>query len=169
MSDLVSGLLAYSRIRPPAAKPQPVSADSALEAAIHRLASAVEQSGMVVTRDPLPAVAAESSHLEQLFENLLGNAIKYRRGGVQPQVHFGCRHDDGQWIFSVRDNGIGIEPEYHEKIFQIFQRLHTRAKHPGAGIGLSICKRIVEQYGGRAVSGATCQSLEFGSERQAST
>jgi len=85
----------------------------------------------------------------QLFQNLLGNAIKFQREGVPPRVHLACIREDNQWLFSVRDNGIGIAPEYHENVFSIFRRLHSREKYPGTGIGLSICKKILERHGGR--------------------
>lgn len=149
MSDLVSGLLAYGRVRTPILTGKPVSVDAVLDKALVRLSGEMQASGAVITRDSLPAVAADEQHLTQLFENLISNAIKFRPEGVQPQVHIGCGQHGGQWVFSVRDNGIGIELPFYEKIFQIFQRLHTRQKYPGAGIGLSICKKIVEQHGGR--------------------
>jgi len=101
------------------------------------------------TRDDLPTVAADPTQLTQLFQNLVGNAIKFRRDGVRPEIHVGCRHEGNARVLYVRDNGIGIDPEHHEKVFQIFQRLHGRDKFAGTGIGLAICKKIVEQHGGR--------------------
>jgi light-regulated signal transduction histidine kinase (bacteriophytochrome) len=149
MSDLVSGLLAYSRVRTPAVDGVPVPADTTLDKALASLRSSIDGSQAIITRDPLPAIAGDQVQLEHLFQNLISNAIKFRHEGLQPQVHISCRPEGDQWNFSVRDNGIGIEPQQHEKVFQIFQRLHTRVQYPGAGIGLSICKKIVEQHGGR--------------------
>ncbi len=149
MSELVSGLLAYGRVRAPGDIAAPVQADAALDAALAGLRTTVQESQADITRDPLPAVAADPAHLEQLFQNLISNAVKFRRCSIKPRVHVGCRRDGPRLVFSVGDNGIGIEPQYYEKVFQIFQRLHTRDKYPGAGIGLAICRKIVEQYGGR--------------------
>jgi light-regulated signal transduction histidine kinase (bacteriophytochrome) len=89
----------------------------------------------------------DATQITQLFQNLIGNAIKFR-GEQPPQIHVGVNREPERWIFSVRDNGIGIEPQYFERIFQLFQRLHTRKHYPGTGIGLAICKRIVERHGG---------------------
>ena len=100
-----------------------------------------------MTHDSLPSLRVDATQMTQLFQNLIGNAIKFR--GEQPsQVHVGVRRNPERWVFSVRDNGIGIEPQYFERIFQLFQRLHTRKHYPGTGIGLAICKRIVERHGG---------------------
>ncbi len=97
----------------------------------------------------MPSVTAEPTQLVQLFQNLLSNAIKFRRDGDAPRIHVGCRADAGHWQMSVRDNGIGIAPEHQDRVFLIFQRLHGRDKYAGTGIGLAICKKIVEQHGGR--------------------
>jgi len=108
----------------------------------------MEESGAVVTHDSLPTVMADSSQLGQLFQNLIGNAIKFR-GNERPRIHVSANRNGNGWTFSVRDNGIGIAPEYTERIFIIFQRLHGREQYPGTGIGLAICKKIVERHGGR--------------------
>ena len=100
-----------------------------------------------VTHDPLPTLRVDATQLMQVFQNLIGNALKFR-GDAAPQVHVGAQPQEGRWVFSVRDNGIGIEPQYYEKIFHLFQRLHTRKQYSGTGIGLAICKRIVERHGG---------------------
>jgi light-regulated signal transduction histidine kinase (bacteriophytochrome) len=109
----------------------------------------IEQSGAVVTHDSLPAVTTDAPQLTQVFQNLIGNAIKYR-GHEVPQVHVSATNNGGdEWIFSVRDNGLGIDPQYFERIFIIFQRLHGREEFEGTGIGLAICKKILERLGGR--------------------
>jgi light-regulated signal transduction histidine kinase (bacteriophytochrome) len=128
--------------------PEPVSAGEALNGALANLQVPIEQSGATVTSDPLPVVPADGAQLTHLFQNLIGNAIKFR-AERPPEVHVGAERRDGEWRFAVRDNGIGIDPQYFERIFMIFQRLHTRSKYPGTGIGLAICQRIVERHGGR--------------------
>ena len=101
-----------------------------------------------MTHDPLPTVMADERQILHLLQNLLSNAIKFR-GPEPPRVHLSAERRDSDWLFSVRDNGIGIDPQYAERIFVIFQRLHTNAEYPGTGIGLSLCKKIVERHGGR--------------------
>jgi chemotaxis family two-component system sensor kinase Cph1 len=120
-----------------------------LDTALANLQAGIAESRATVTHDDLPTVLAEPTQLTQLFQNLIGNAVKFRREGEDPRIHVGCRRDNGHWLFRVQDNGIGIDPEFHEKVFLIFQRLHGREKYPGTGIGLAICKKIVEQHGGR--------------------
>ena len=112
------------------------------------LKTVIEESGATVTCDSLPTVQGDETQLVQLFQNLIGNGIKFR-GDRPPQIHISARRDGDRWEFAVRDNGIGIERQYWEQIFVIFQRLHTRQKYAGTGIGLAICKRIVERHGGR--------------------
>jgi chemotaxis family two-component system sensor kinase Cph1 len=115
---------------------------------VRNLQLAVEESNASVTHGPLPTVLADASQLTQLFQNLVGNAIKFR-SEHPPEAHVQAEQREGEWLFSVRDNGIGIEQQYAERIFLIFQRLHTRDEYPGTGIGLAICQRIVERHGGR--------------------
>ena len=148
MQRLIQDLLAYSRV---ATKSQDISAASseeALERAIMNLGRAIEDSGALVTHDPLPAVLADEGQLVQLFQNLVGNAVKYQSSGV-PRIHISsAREGQTKWMFSVRDNGLGIESKYFDKIFGMFQRLHRREEFEGTGIGLAICKKIVERHGG---------------------
>jgi signal transduction histidine kinase len=114
---------------------------------IENLQASIESSGAAITSDPLPALAGHEGHFIPLFQNLVGNAIKYR-SDLPPRIHISVQQADGQYRFTVSDNGIGIDLEYHERIFEVFRRLHGR-KIPGTGIGLSICQRVVERYGGR--------------------
>jgi signal transduction histidine kinase len=149
MGDLVRGLLDYSRVGNQDQPCPPASCRQALETALANLQTSIGEAQARVTHDELPTVTVEPTQLTQLFQNLIGNAVKFRRTGVPPEIHVGARQEDSHWLLWVKDNGIGIKPEYQEKVFQIFQRLHTREKYPGTGIGLAICKKIVEHHGGR--------------------
>jgi light-regulated signal transduction histidine kinase (bacteriophytochrome) len=120
----------------------------AFDDAMANLEAAIEESQARVTRDDLPDVVADRLQLAQLFQNLIGNALKFK-GEEPPAVHVGAERHNGEWILEVRDNGIGIEPQYVDRIFDIFERLHSRERYDGTGIGLSICKKIVERHGGR--------------------
>ena len=124
------------------------SSEHALQQALHNLHSAITDSGAVVTHEPLPRVMADEIQLIQLFQNLVGNAIKYQSPGV-PRIQIAAaRNGAKKWVFSVKDNGLGIEPQYFERIFGMFQRLHKREDFAGTGIGLAICKKIIERHGG---------------------
>jgi PAS domain S-box-containing protein len=148
MQDLIRGLLEYSRIGTRGKTPAPTDAKTALDRAMAHLQLSIQETGAAVTSDSLPEVCMDPVQLMQLFQNLIGNAIKFRSG--EPlRIHIGASRQDNAWQFSVSDNGIGIEPQYVHRIFLIFQRLHTRQKYPGTGIGLAICKKIVERHGGR--------------------
>jgi PAS domain S-box-containing protein len=147
MQHMINDLLAFSRVTTKGHGFEPVEADAALKLALVNLKMAIEESQASVTFDPLPVVNADSAQLTQLFQNLIGNAIKFRRK-EPPQVHVSVEKRAKDWEFSVRDNGIGIEPQHLERIFVIFQRLHTAAQFPGTGIGLAICKKIAERHGG---------------------
>jgi chemotaxis family two-component system sensor kinase Cph1 len=125
-----------------------VESQDALAAALANLEIALRESGARVSHDPLPRVMGDLVQLSQLFQNLIGNALKFR-GEHPPAIHIGAKRQNTEWVFSVRDNGIGIEPQYYKRIFQIFQRLHSRNEYPGTGIGLAICKRIIERHDGR--------------------
>jgi PAS domain S-box-containing protein len=147
MQRLIQDLLTFSRVGSRGEALIPTSSDDALEQALTNLRGAIEDSGAQVTHDPLPTVLADEMQLTQLFQNLVGNAIKYRNPGL-PKVHIAAaRNGDKKWNFSVQDNGLGIEPEYFERIFGMFQRLHKREEFDGTGIGLAICKKIVERHG----------------------
>jgi len=148
MQTLIQDLLAFSRVARADTPLREVDSNLALDAALQNLKHFIEQAGALIQRQPLPRVFAERSLLAQVFQNLIGNAIKFRRE-QPPTVSVQATHFGKDWLFSVRDNGIGIEPEHSETVFAIFQRLHTRAEYPGNGIGLAICKRIVERFHGR--------------------
>ena len=148
MRGLIEDLLAYSRVGTRGKALAVVPLERALDAALQNLESAVLESGAVITREPLPELPADGAQLVQVFQNLIGNALKFRRGS-SPAIHVGARREGGEWIISVRDDGIGIAPEYFERIFVIFQRLHPREQDPGTGIGLAISKKIIERHGGR--------------------
>ena len=148
MQTLIHDLLAYSRVASRGSTPAPTSLDEVFDTAVANLRAAIEESGAEVTRGPLPTLSVDASQLTQLFQNLIGNALKFRRE-VEPRVHVAAEVSEEVITFSVSDNGIGIESGYLERIFEIFQRLHTRDKYPGTGIGLAICRRIVERHQGR--------------------
>ena len=148
MQRLIQDLLTYSRVGTKGKDLIETSSEDALQQALINLRGAIEDSGALVTHDPLPPVLADETQLIQLFQNLVGNAIKYQRPGV-PKVHVSAVRNGGKkWNFSVQDNGLGIDPQYFEKIFGMFQRLHKRDEFAGTGIGLTICKKIVERHGG---------------------
>ncbi len=148
MQKMINDLLIYSRVGTRGGSFEPADCEAVLEQALVNLRMAVEESGAGVTHDVLPTVTADDSQLVQLFQNLIGNAIKFR-GDETPHIHVLSEEKGGEWIFSVRDNGIGIDRQYAERIFEIFERLHTRSEYAGTGIGLAVCKRIVERHGGR--------------------
>jgi hypothetical protein len=127
---------------------EPSDCNAILRQALANLEASIAEAGAVVTQDRLPVVKADAAQLTQLFQNLISNAIKFR-SQEPPRIHVAVRRSIGHWIFSVKDNGIGMQAEYFERIFVIFQRLHTRNEYPGTGIGLAICKKIVERHGGR--------------------
>ena len=148
MQTLINDLLTFSRVGTSGKPLEPTDCQTALDQALSNLATAVEESAAVVTHDELPTVTADAAQLAQLFQNLIGNAIKFR-GERRPEVHVGAKCKGMDWLFSVRDNGLGIDMQYAERIFVIFQRLHSRSEYPGTGIGLAVCKKIAERHGGR--------------------
>ena len=148
MQQLIQDLLTYSRVGTTGQDLVDTSSEAALQQALTNLRGAIEDRGALVTHDPLPTVMADETQLTQLFQNLVGNAIKYQGPGV-PRIHVSAaRGPEKTWIFAVKDNGLGIAPEYFDKVFGMFQRLHKREEFGGTGIGLAICKRIVERHGG---------------------
>ncbi len=148
MQQLINDLLAYSRVGTHAAEFAPTDCERILGYVLNDLQMAIRDAGAVVTHDPLPVVTGDEVQLTQLLQNLVSNAIKFH-GPEPPRVHLSVQETAQEWVFTVRDNGVGIAPEQFERIFLIFQRLHPRGKYPGTGIGLAICKRIVERHGGR--------------------
>ncbi len=148
MQALIDGLLAFSRVGTRGKSLEATDFNLLFKAALANLAPAIAESNATVTQDRLPVVRADGAQVIQVFQNLISNAIKFRSQG-KPQIHVGVQRGEGEWVFRVRDNGIGIEPQYFDRIFVIFQRLHTRDEYPGTGIGLAICKKIVERHGGR--------------------
>jgi signal transduction histidine kinase len=148
MQVLIQDLLAFSRVGRTGGEREIVNTRSLLDDAKLNLAAAIQESSAAVRCDDLPAVWADRPQLLQLFQNLLGNAIKFR-GAAVPEIAVAAERDGDAWLFRVSDNGIGIAPEYLENIFVVFQRLHARTEYPGNGIGLAICKKIVEFYGGK--------------------
>ena len=148
MQQLINDLLAYSRVGTRGKEFQLTNCQTVLDQAVLNLQVAMEETGAVVAHDPLPTVMGDATQLGQVFQNLIGNAIKFR-GAQPPEVHVGADRRNGEWLFWVQDNGIGIAREDAERIFTIFQRLHEKEKYPGTGLGLAICKKIVGRHSGR--------------------
>jgi len=147
MWKLINDLLTYSRVGMRDKELERTDCETVLNLSLNNLKAAIEEKGAIVTHDPLPKVMADHAQLGQVFQNLIGNAIKFQ-GNEPPRVHVSASRNGNGWTFSVHDNGIGIAPEHAERIFIIFQRLHSRDEYPGTGIGLAICKKIVERHGG---------------------
>jgi PAS domain S-box-containing protein len=148
MQNLIEGLLAYSRITRRGGRFKQVDFNKVFLDAVSNLSSAIREYNAEVTKEQLPTLSGDETQLVQLLQNLIGNGIKYAKPDSRPRVHISAESNGNQYVFSVKDNGIGIEPEYYERIFEIFQRLHARGRYPGTGIGLAICKRIVERHHG---------------------
>ena len=148
MQRLIQDLLSYSRVGKKGQELLDISSDGALQKALFNLSVAIKHSGALVTHGDLPDVNADEIQLIQLFQNLVGNAIKYQGPGI-PHIHVSAaRNGSPKWTFSVQDDGLGIDPQFFERIFGMFQRLHKRTEYEGTGIGLAVCKRIVERHGG---------------------
>jgi signal transduction histidine kinase len=148
MQGLINDLLTYSRIGTRGAPLETMDAQALLGEAISNLATLIAEKRAIITNDDLPTVRADGSQLMQVFQNLISNAIKFQGENV-PHIHVSAQDKGREWVFSIRDNGIGIEKQYADRVFIIFQRLHTRQEYPGTGIGLAVCKKIVERHGGR--------------------
>ena len=147
MHSLITDLLALSRIGTRGQTFKTADLNALFRQSLEGLRASIDETGAKITRDPLPTLPVDANQMVQLVQNLVGNAIKFR-GKLVPEIHVGAEEQADRWLFSVRDNGIGIEPQYFERIFLIFQRLHTRSLYPGTGIGLAVCKKIVERHGG---------------------
>jgi light-regulated signal transduction histidine kinase (bacteriophytochrome) len=149
MKQLIEDLLAYSRVGTRGKELRPVRAQLLLDKALTNLRATIEASGAVVTHDALPEVNVDDTQIVQLLQNLIGNAIKFRKKDEVPRIHVVAEDAGREWRFCVADNGIGLEPQYSERIFMVFQRLHTHDEYPGTGIGLAICKKVIDRHRGR--------------------
>jgi light-regulated signal transduction histidine kinase (bacteriophytochrome) len=147
MQQLINDLLTFSRIGTQGSQHKLVDTQLILNRALFNLKSTLEDTQSLVTHGPLPMVHGDTTQLVQLFQNLIGNAIKFRSKDT-PRIHIEVLEKEHEWLFSVLDNGIGIAPEYAQQVFSIFQRLHSRQEYPGTGIGLALCKKIVERHHG---------------------
>jgi PAS domain S-box-containing protein len=148
MQGLIQDLLAYSRVGSRGKDFVPTDCTAVFDQAVANLRAAIVESAAVVTHDSLPTVQGDGVQLIQVFQNLVGNSIKFR-DSPSPRIHVTAEQRSSEWVFSVKDNGIGIDPEYAHRIFEVFQRLHTHTEYPGSGIGLAIAKKIVERHGGQ--------------------
>ena len=148
MQTLIQDLLAYARVDTRGRPLEPTDCERVLESVLTSLKVAIEESHTVIEHDRLPIVQGDVVQLTQVFQNLIGNAIKFR-GKAEPRIFVGAKREKDEWIFQVKDNGIGIDPKNFARIFVLFQRLHTRQEYPGTGMGLAICKKIIERHGGR--------------------
>jgi PAS domain S-box-containing protein len=149
MQSMITDLLSYSRVTTQGKPFEPTDMNAVVDRVTVNLQLAIEEFGALVTRDDLPTVMADSAQMIQLLQHLVGNAIKFRRSEVRPEIHISAARQGKDWVFAVSDNGMGIEPKDYDRVFQIFQKLHGRGEYPGNGIGLAICRKIVERHGGR--------------------
>jgi PAS domain S-box-containing protein len=147
MRELINGQIAYAHIGTHGRTFMPTDCSAAVDSVLNGLRPVIEEHNATVTRDELPSISADSNQILQLFHHLIDNAIKFK-GDEPPRVHISARQEDDQWVFTIQDNGLGIAPQYFDRIFEIFQRLHKGEEYPGTGIGLAICKKIIERHGG---------------------
>jgi len=149
MQRLIDDILLYSRVSTRAKPFEPVEMENILMTVLSNLSVAIDEAKADITSDLLPAINADTSQMGQVLQNLIANAIKFSKPGERPAVHISARKENKEWVFSVKDNGIGIDPELFGRLFVLFQRLHTQDQYPGTGIGLAVTKKIVERHGGR--------------------
>ena len=149
MQQLLTELLSYSRVGSQGAPLAPTDSEKACRNVVQNLRKLIDETGAQIDIGPLPEVQGDYTQLCQVFQNLIGNAIKFQASGQTPHIEIKAGENSGEWSFTITDNGIGMDPQYHEKIFVMFQRLHTRDAYPGTGVGLAICKKIVIRHGGR--------------------
>ncbi|MGE0325442.1 MAG: ATP-binding protein [Polyangiaceae bacterium] len=149
MRRLIDDLLLFSRVQTSAKPASPTDLNAVVDEALELLAARVQESGAKIAREELPTLNADAAQLRQVLTNLIGNALKYVAPGTTPEVHIRAERRDSEWVISVKDNGLGVDPAHHGRIFEIFQRLHGREAYPGTGIGLAIVKRVIERHGGR--------------------
>jgi len=148
MKRMINDLLAYSRVTTRGQPLEPTNCEKSLAHALSNLEVNIKDNNAIITQDPLPIVMADNTQLMIVFQNLVENAIKFH-AEREPRIHVSAERREDEWLFSVQDNGIGIDPEFTERVFAIFSRLHPHTKYPGTGIGLAICKRVTERHGGR--------------------
>ena len=148
MQNLINDLLEFSRVTTRAREPETMDCEFILNQVLSNLKLVIKENNATISHGPLPEVMADSTQLAQVFQNLIINGIKFH-GEEAPKIHISAEKKANEWVFSVQDNGIGIDPQYSERIFEVFKRLHNREEYPGTGIGLAICKKIVERHGGR--------------------
>ena len=148
MQRMINDLLLFSRVDTKAKSFELTEATTIIEQVIADLQATIDEKDATITSDPLPMIYVDSSQIAQVFQNLISNAIRFH-GEKPPKLHISAKETEREWVFSVKDNGIGIEKEFMNKIFIMFRRLHGRGEYPGSGIGLTLCKRIVERHGGR--------------------
>jgi light-regulated signal transduction histidine kinase (bacteriophytochrome) len=148
MQQLIGDLVRYSRVSTQGKELHPVSSEAVLKKTLSNIEAMIDEFHVEITHNNLPQVWADETQLVQLFQYLLDNAVKFRRD-IPPQIHIEAIRKEDFWEFIIQDNGIGIKAEYYERIFMVFQRLHTREEYPGTGIGLPLCKKIVERHGGK--------------------
>ena len=149
MREIINGLLNYSKVNKTDETPEAINLNKLVDEVKFLLAEEIESKAAVITLDHLPTIMGHKTPLLQIFQNTIGNALKYANAALAPKVHVGVTHEQAQWVFSISDNGIGIPQEYLDHVFVIFKRLHTKDAYPGTGMGLAITKKIIEHLGGK--------------------